>query len=258
MGEATNNSIGIASVGFGNVKVMPVRALGKCGGFDSDIIAAMLWAAGISKPSDVRFAVPTPAKVLNLSLGGSGACSAAYQDAINQVTAAGAVVVVAAGNGDTKGVGTSVSSPANCTGVIAVGALRSAGDKVGFSNLGREVAISAPGRQLRQHRGESALPVPDDDDGKLLNDDPGGRRDGCNLYRQLQLLARHELLTLPNRTARVLNRSFSATGSNQEQRKVPAFWHRSRCAKAAAGFGATSWDPTHESVLHQPAGVLAS
>ena len=65
-------------------------------------------------------------------------------------------------------------------------------------------------------------------------------------------------LTLPNRTARVLRRSFSATGSNQEQREVPAFWRRSRCAKAAAGFGATSWDPTHESVLHQPAGVLAS
>ena len=145
MGAATNNGVGIASVGFGNVKVMPVRALGKCGGTDSDIIAAMLWAAGVSTPSDVQFAVPTPAKVLNLSLGGSGACNAAYQDAVNQVIAAGAVVVVAAGNGDSKGVGTTVGEPANCTGVIGVAALRSVGDKVGFSDLGPEVAISAPG-----------------------------------------------------------------------------------------------------------------
>ncbi|MEO8921835.1 MAG: S8 family serine peptidase, partial [Caldimonas sp.] len=145
MGAATNNGLGIASVGFGNVKVMPVRALGKCGGTDSDIIAAMLWAAGVSTPSDVQFPVPTPAKVLSLSLGGSGACNQAYQDAVNQVIAAGAVVVVAAGNGDSKGVGTGVGEPANCKGVIGVAALRSAGDKVGFSDLGPEVAIGAPG-----------------------------------------------------------------------------------------------------------------
>ena len=145
MGAATNNGVGMASVGFGNVKVMPVRVVGKCGGFDSDIIAAMLWATGVSTPSDVQFAVPTRANVLNLSLGGAGACSAAYQDAITQVTAAGAVVVVAAGNGDANGVGTSVTTPASCNGVITVAALRSAGDKVGFSNLGPQVAISAPG-----------------------------------------------------------------------------------------------------------------
>src|ERR1019366_566593 len=45
LGAATNNSVGIASVGYGNVKLLPVRALGKCGGYDSDIEAAMLWAA---------------------------------------------------------------------------------------------------------------------------------------------------------------------------------------------------------------------
>ncbi|MDQ2735384.1 MAG: S8 family serine peptidase, partial [Pseudomonadota bacterium] len=143
MGAKSANGIGIASVGFGNVKVMPVRALGRCGGFDSDIQAAMLWAAGIAV-SGVP-ANTTPAKVLNMSLGGSGACSAAYQDAVNQVVAAGAVVVVAAGNGDSNKIGTNVGTPANCTGVIAVAALRSAGDKVGFSNLGPEVAIGAPG-----------------------------------------------------------------------------------------------------------------
>ena len=138
IGAATDNSIGIASVGR-TVRVLPVRVLGRCGGYDSDIQAGMLWAAGISVPG-----VPnnsTPAKVLNMSLGGTGSCNAAYQDAVNQVLAMGASVVVAAGNSG----GNSVGTPANCSGVLAVTALRSAGDKVGFSDLGPEIAISAPG-----------------------------------------------------------------------------------------------------------------
>ena len=44
----TDNGIGMASVGR-NVRVLPVRVLGKCGGFDSDIIAGMRWAAGLSR-----------------------------------------------------------------------------------------------------------------------------------------------------------------------------------------------------------------
>jgi serine protease len=142
----TDNSVGIAGVGR-TVHLMPVRVLGKCGGFDSDIQAGMLWAAGIDVPG-----VPhntTPARVLNMSLGGAQDCSpqngAGYIDAINQVNAAGAVVVVAAGNGDSTGLGVAVGSPANCPGALAVTALRHVGDKVGFSNLGPEVAIGAPG-----------------------------------------------------------------------------------------------------------------
>ena len=41
--------------------------------------------------------------------------------------------------------GTMVSSPANCPGVAAVAAIRHAGSKVGFSSLGPEVTIAAPG-----------------------------------------------------------------------------------------------------------------
>lgn len=134
----TNNSIGMASVGR-NVRVLPVRVLGKCGAFDSDIIAGMRWAAGLSVPGVP--ANPTPAKVLNMSLGADGGCDAAYQDAVTQITNVNATIVVAAGN-DT---GHAVSSPGNCSGVIAVGALRHVGTKVGFANLGPEVAISAPG-----------------------------------------------------------------------------------------------------------------
>jgi serine protease len=138
VGAATNNGLGMAGVAPG-ARVMPMRVLGKCGGFDSDIAAAMRWAAGVELPG---YPAPArPARVLNLSLGGEGACSgSAYPRAIDDVTAKGAVVVVAAGNS----AGRAPGAPANCPGVIAVGGLRHAGTKVGFSDLGPELSISAP------------------------------------------------------------------------------------------------------------------
>ncbi|HTQ00387.1 MAG TPA: S8 family peptidase, partial [Casimicrobiaceae bacterium] len=133
----TDNAVGMASVGR-TVRVLPVRVLGKCGGLDSDILVGMRWAAGMSVPG-----VPTnpnPARVISMSLGGGDTCSAAYVDAVNQITAAGVAIVAAAGN---DGIGP--EEPANCPGVVSVGALRHVGTKVGFSNLGAGVTISAPG-----------------------------------------------------------------------------------------------------------------
>jgi len=121
------------------VLLMPVRVLGKCGGRDSDIIAGMRWAAGLSVPGVPPN--PNPARVINMSLGGTGSCSSAYADAVREITAAGVVIVVAAGNT----AGHALTTPANCAGVIAVGGLRHVGTKVGFSDLGVNVAISAPG-----------------------------------------------------------------------------------------------------------------
>ncbi|MBI3343491.1 MAG: S8 family peptidase [Gammaproteobacteria bacterium] len=136
---ATNNGAGVAGVNWGS-KVLPVRVLGKCGGYDSDILDAMRWAAGLSVPGVPSN--PNPARVLNMSLGGgSSGCSAAYQDAINQVNAAGAVVVAAAGNGNTV----SNSSPDSCNGVINVAATNRFGGKASYSNFGDKVALSAPG-----------------------------------------------------------------------------------------------------------------
>jgi serine protease len=134
----THNGIGMAGVAPG-VRVLPVRVLGKCGGYDSDILAGMRWAAGLSVPGVP--ANPYPARVINMSLGGNGPCSAAYQDVVDQITAAGTAIVAAAGNSS----GHAVAAPANCSGVIAVAGLRHVGTKVGFSSLGAEVAISAPG-----------------------------------------------------------------------------------------------------------------
>ena len=133
-----NNGIGMAGAAPG-VRVLPVRVLGKCGGYDSDILAGMRWAAGLAVPGAP--ANPYPARVINLSLGSDGACSAAYREAVDEITAAGTVIVAAAGNSSGHAVGT----PANCRGVIAVAGLRHVGTKVGFSSLGPEVTISAPG-----------------------------------------------------------------------------------------------------------------
>jgi serine protease len=139
IGATTNNGVGMASVSHGGVRVMPVRVLGKCGGFDSDIAAGLLWAAGIDVPGVPHNA--NPARVINMSLGGSGACSQTYIDAIGQANQVGAVVVISAGNSGGNG----VSNPANCPGAIGVTALRHVGDKVGYSDLGPEITISAPG-----------------------------------------------------------------------------------------------------------------
>lgn len=138
IGAATNNGIGMASVGR-SVRVLPVRALGKCGGFDSDILAGMRWAAGLAVPGVP--ANPTPARVLNMSLGGDGVCPSSYRSVVAEVNATGAVIVASAGNS----AGHAVGVPGNCPGVIAVAALRHVGTKVGFSDLGAAVAISAPG-----------------------------------------------------------------------------------------------------------------
>jgi serine protease len=133
----TNNSEGVAGTGW-NTLILPVRVLGKCGGTDSDIITGMRWAAGISIPGvPVN---PMPAQIINLSLGGSGACSAAYQQAVNEITARGVLIVVSVGND-----GQAVAAPANCSGVLGVTGIRHAGTKVGFSNLGTEAGIGAPG-----------------------------------------------------------------------------------------------------------------
>ncbi len=137
LGALTNNATGIAGITWGT-QILPVRVLGKCGGYDSDIQQAMLWAAGLhvnSVPDN-----PNPARVINMSFGSTGeTCPQSYLDVIEQVTALGVVVVVSAGNE-----GGPVDTPGNCAGVVAVAGVRQAGTKVGFSSLGPEIALSAP------------------------------------------------------------------------------------------------------------------
>jgi serine protease len=126
--------------------------LGKCGGYDSDIIDGMRWAAGLSVsgvPDN-----PNPAQILNLSFGGAGACSPAYRDAINEILAKGVLIVAAAGN-DTG----AVDEPANCAGILAVAGLRHTGTKVGYSNFGPQIGIAAPSGNCENASGDCLFPI---------------------------------------------------------------------------------------------------
>ncbi len=137
-----NNKRGIVGVAP-STKILPVRALGMCGGYDSDIADAMVWAAGGTVEG-----VPAnsnPAKIINLSLGGEGTCPATYSKAIAEVNKRGAILVVAAGN---DGQDASKVAPANCGGSIVVGATDQEGKRSDFSNYGKIVDVSAPGSSI--------------------------------------------------------------------------------------------------------------
>jgi serine protease len=139
IGAATDNGIGMAGSGR-NVRILPVRVLGKCGGFQSDIAAGMRWAAGLPVPGVPDNPVANRAKVVNMSLGSTGACGETYQAAVTALVNIGVAVVVAAGNED----GLAADRPANCSGAIGVAGARHMGTKVGYSNVGPELAIAAP------------------------------------------------------------------------------------------------------------------
>ena len=142
IGARGGNGMGI--VGTADLaRVQPVRVLGRCGGRTSDIADAIIWAAGghVDGVPDNTY----PAKIINMSLGTVSRCPAAYQRAIDIARSKGAIVVAAAGNGNTEA---SKYAPANCRGVITVGATTKAGTRASFSNYGTRVNISAPGEDI--------------------------------------------------------------------------------------------------------------
>ncbi|HQO54227.1 MAG TPA: S8 family peptidase, partial [Ottowia sp.] len=134
---ATHNGVGVAGVGW-DTRVQPVRVSGKCGAWLSDVVEGIRWAAGL--PVSGVPTNPTPARVINVSFGGSSSCNSAYQTAIDDAGAAGSLVVVAAGNENGA-----LTRPADCAGVLAVGAARQDGLKTYYSSYGPNVGIMAPG-----------------------------------------------------------------------------------------------------------------
>jgi serine protease len=139
----TNNALGVAGIAF-NARVQAVRALGRCGGYTSDIADGIIWASGGSVAGVPANA--TPAKVINMSLGGGGACDTTSQNAINSARARGTVIVVAAGNENQNA---SNSNPANCAGVVTVAAVDRNGARAYYSNYGSVVTLAAPGGDTR-------------------------------------------------------------------------------------------------------------
>jgi serine protease len=170
IGAASNNGVGVTGVNW-QAKILPVRVLGKCGGDTSDIIDAVRWAAGIhvtGVPDN-----PNPADVINLSLGGPGACLASEQSAFDDAVAAGATVVVAAGNNSANAIN---FSPGNCNNIITVAATDRWGDMAWYSNYGSVVEVSAPG-------GETS---PTKSNGILSTLNAGTTSPGAHIYEYYQ------------------------------------------------------------------------
>ncbi len=134
---ATDNSVGVAGVNW-NGRVLPVRVAGKCGASVLDITDGMRWAAGLhvnNVPDNAN-----PARIVNISFGGSAPCGNLYQNTIDELASRGVVVVAAAGNEQGA-----VTRPASCSGVVGVAALARDGLKAGYSNFGPRVVISTLG-----------------------------------------------------------------------------------------------------------------
>ncbi len=124
----TNNSIGVASIGW-NTKLMIGKVLGDNGsGYLSEIANGITWAAD------------SGAKVINMSLGGSSG-STTLQNAVNYAWNKGCVLVAAAGNaGNTR-----ATYPAYYSNCIAVAATTSSDSRASFSTFGSWVDCAAPG-----------------------------------------------------------------------------------------------------------------
>ncbi|HKI58449.1 MAG TPA: S8 family serine peptidase [Trueperaceae bacterium] len=149
---AGNNGTGIAGVAFERtVYVLPVKVFDDAGngGTVYELANAIRWAAGLAVSGPQTR--PTPADVINMSLGVPGdqpALDAAAQDAWN----AGTLLVAAAGN---HGSGTpyptdpGIMSPGNAPCVMAVGSVDGPGNGAfsisSFSDAGPQLEVAAPG-----------------------------------------------------------------------------------------------------------------
>ena len=137
LAAATGNATGVTGVNWA-AKILPVRVSGQCGAWLSDVVDGIRWAAGL--PVAGVPANPTPARIINVSFGGPGACGSSYQAAIDAARAVRSLVVVAGGNEAGP-----LSRPADCGGVLSVGAVRRDGLKAPYSSFGRTLGIMAPG-----------------------------------------------------------------------------------------------------------------
>lgn len=143
---STDNDLGIASPVPSGIAFVPIRALGRCGGYTTDLVDAVLWAAGFEVPG----APPNqnPALVINASFGGpSAGCDPAFRDALAQLKAKGAVLVAAAGNETDD---SQYYSPSGCTDAFTVAASDMMGALAPYSNFGDKVDILAPGGDVSQ------------------------------------------------------------------------------------------------------------
>ena len=121
-------------------KIVPVRLFGACATSRQDLLDAIAWAAGFAV-KDVPDN-PYPARIINLSLsGGFATCGDDLQRLLQRVVDKNIFVVAAAGNSFQK----ALQEPANCKGVISVGALDAQNRIAAYSALDPRTVLYAPG-----------------------------------------------------------------------------------------------------------------
>lgn len=133
VGAVTNNGIGIASVGFNRVKILPIKA-----------------TPNSASPENVYhgfegigWAVAHGANIINISWGGS-AYSVTNQTVIDNAYASGVMIIAAAGNNGQN----TTYYPASYNHVVSVGSVTSLDEKSYFSNYGPTVDLVAPGSSI--------------------------------------------------------------------------------------------------------------
>jgi len=146
-----SNGMGIAGIDA-RAWLLPVRVLGRGGGYISDVADGLRWAVGA--PVAGVPANPTPARVANLSLGAAGHCSREMQGALDEAWARGAVVVASAGNQAQNVAGTVLAS---CQRVLVAAAVGKGGEQASYTNFGAGVALAAPGGNAASDTGIVSL-----------------------------------------------------------------------------------------------------
>lgn len=127
----TNDSIGVAGVGWANT-IMPLVVVNSSNSATYADIA-----------SAVNYAADHGAKVVNMSLGGTS-YSSTLQNAVNYAWSKGLVLVAAAGNCSCS----TPAYPAALNNVIAVSATDSSDNLASFSSFGSFVDVAAPGTPI--------------------------------------------------------------------------------------------------------------
>lgn len=164
------------------VKIMPLRALGRDGGYTYDTLQAVRYAAGLENDSGTI--PPRRADIINLSLGGSGYSQSA-QNLYSEVHNSGVFLVAAAGNEDTS----EAMYPSSYNGVISVAAFDYTGRRAPYSNFGEYIDVAAPGGNMYTDRNGDGYY-----DGVLsasVNEDDTGKRPGYTFFQGTSMAAPH-------------------------------------------------------------------
>ena len=143
IGAVTNNGSGVSGVTWAS-QILHLRVLGVGGGSTFDIQNAVLYAAGLPNASGQTTAL---AHIQNMSLGGGG-FSQSFQNAIDDATAAGSLIIAAAGNENSS----TPSYPAAYNNVISVAAVDFEQRRAPYSNFHPTVDIAAPGGDVSADR----------------------------------------------------------------------------------------------------------